>query len=196
MDSQGESSKSNSLDKGKGVAIDPDRMSLDGSSDNESTEQKKTFLEGEDTSTQNPTKMDKGKGIDKVSHPNHPSFLNEAGQPSIFNSTANGLNTSPNPYAFVPTPKTNPGPGFNVPGGKIPIRDPICEYIQWNSHILRQFRTMDLEVAIQQRNNHITMQGNLRRRLEYIHFRLNQLPEMPRNQNEASLKRQILADLK
>ena len=87
MDSHGESSKGDYLDKGKGVAIDPDRMSLDGSSDNESTEPyKNPYLEGEGLSpkdnTDNPTKLDKGKGIDRFSHPNHPSFQNEAGPSS------------------------------------------------------------------------------------------------------------------
>jgi len=199
MDSQSESGKDNYLDKGKGIAIDPDRMSLDGNSDNESIERNKnTFLEGEKSSpqnnTDNPTNIDKGKGIDIFSHPNHPSFKNEGGPSSIFIPRDNSL--GPNPYAFVPTPKTNPGPGFNVPGGKIPIRDPICQYIQWNSHILRQFRTMDLEVAIEQRNNHIAMQANLKRRLEYANMRLSQLPVIPTNINEANLRRQIQDDLK
>jgi len=40
-------------------------------------------------------------------------------------------------------PRINPGPGFAVSGGEVPIRDPICEYIDYNGHILSQFKNMD-----------------------------------------------------
>jgi len=49
----------------------------------------------------------------------------------------------------------NPGAGFNVPGGEVPIRDEICKHIDYNSHILKQFKTMDLEVAMVQRHNNL-----------------------------------------
>jgi hypothetical protein len=53
-------------------------------------------------------------------------------------------------------PKTiNPGPGFNVPGGEVPIRDEICKHIDYNSHILNQFKKMDLKTALEQRDIYI-----------------------------------------
>jgi hypothetical protein len=44
--------------------------------------------------------------------------------------------------------RINPAPGFNVPGGEVPITDPICQHIDYNTRILSQFKTMDLETAI------------------------------------------------
>ena len=31
--------------------------------------------------------------------------------------------------------RINPGPGFNVPGGEVPIRDEICKHIDYNTYV-------------------------------------------------------------
>ena len=59
------------------------------------------------------------------------------------------------PASILLPRRTNPGPGFNVPGGEVPIRDEICQHIDYNTHILSQFKKMDLETAIEQRNNNL-----------------------------------------
>jgi hypothetical protein len=91
--------------------------------------------------------------------------------------------------------KTNPGPGFNVPGGVVPISDDICKTINYNTHILRQFRTMDLETAIEQRNNNLTLIRNLEYKLAYAQDALQKVPAIPTTEREFRLKNVILKDL-
>jgi hypothetical protein len=92
--------------------------------------------------------------------------------------------------------KTNPGPGFNVPGGVVPISDDICKSIQYNSHILNQFKTMDLETAIEQRDNNIRLIGVLEHKLAYAHNTLQKIPAIPTTERNYHLKNEILYDLK
>ena len=91
--------------------------------------------------------------------------------------------------------KINPGPGFNVPGGEVPLRDEICKHIDYNSHILNQFKKMDLETAIQQRNNNIKLIENMRGKLAYAQDFLSKIPAIPTNENEAKLQNKILGDI-
>jgi len=90
---------------------------------------------------------------------------------------------------------TNPGPGFNVPGGVVPISDDICKSINYNSHILRQYRTMDLEIAIEQRNNTLTLIRVLDHKLAYAQNALQQVPTIPTNEREYKLRNVILKDI-
>jgi len=65
----------------------------------------KVYLAMDSEEQSNPNKpLDKGKGV-------------ESGESSF----TGGINPS-----SIFSPKTNPGPGFNVPGGEVPINDPIC----------------------------------------------------------------------
>jgi len=91
--------------------------------------------------------------------------------------------------------RTNTGPGFNVPGGVVPISDDICKCINYNSHILRQFRTMDLEIAIEQRNNTLTLIRVLEHKLGYAQNALQQVPTIPTTEREFKLKNIILKDI-
>jgi hypothetical protein len=93
-------------------------------------------------------------------------------------------------------PKTNPGPGFNVPGGEVPIRDDICKHISYNTHILKQFKTMDLETAVVQRNNLFHLIKEMENRLTYAQNVLNGQPTTPTNIHQLNLRNQILMDLK
>jgi len=106
---------------------------------------------------------------------------------------------APLPYndtsSLIFSKKTNPGPGFNVPGGVVPISDDICKYINYNTHILKQFKTMDLETAIEQRNNNLTLIGVLEHKLAYAQNALEKVPTIPTTEREFKLKNQILKDL-
>lgn len=93
-------------------------------------------------------------------------------------------------------PKTIPGPGFNVPGGEVPIKDDICKYIHYNTHILKQFKTMDLQTAIEQINNYHILIREMNNRLAYAQNALNGLPLIPTTDQDFHLRNQILKDLK
>ena len=204
MDIDDESSFNKPLDKGKGVLQDSDRMSISGDSDNDRPLDKGKGVSQDNNSSDedsngNKTKrLDKGKGVDRNMHPNHPSVINEgiSSTVSIFgpSNTTNPGHTT----AYMPNfpPKTNPGPGFNVPGGIVPIRDDICKSIEYNSHILRQFRTMDLETAIEQRDNIFKMIEVLNKKLEYGRIRLAKegVGEIPKNDYEAWLKAKVATE--
>jgi len=90
---------------------------------------------------------------------------------------------------------TNPGPGFNVPGGEVPVRDEICKNIDYNSHILSQFKNMDLETALEQRNNNIMFIKVLETKLDFAQKAFSKLPLIPTTEYEFKLKNQILRDL-
>jgi hypothetical protein len=195
MDIDDEASLGKSLDKGKGVSQDSDRMSISGDSDNDKQLEKgKGVLQDknssdEESSEHKTKRLDKGKGIDRNMHPNHPSFVNE-GTPLTVSpfGFSNTISPSTGTTVYMPNfpPKTNPGPGFNVPGGVVPLRDDICKYIDYNSHVLRQFRTMDLETAIEQRNNNLKSIEVLKKKLEFGQIKLAKegVGEVPKNNEE------------
>ena len=91
--------------------------------------------------------------------------------------------------------RTNPGPGFNVPGGEVPIGDDICQHIDYNSHILNQIKKMDLETAIQQRNNYLAGLKVLNGKLAYAQDALTKVPTMPTTEYEFKLRNRILGDI-
>jgi hypothetical protein len=93
-------------------------------------------------------------------------------------------------------PKTiNPGPGFNVPGGEVPIQDEICKHIDYNSHILSQFKKMDLKTAIEQRDNYLKCIQVINQKASFAQDTLSKVPEIPTNEYEYKLKNTILRDL-
>jgi hypothetical protein len=91
--------------------------------------------------------------------------------------------------------RTNPAPGFNVPGGEVPISDPICQHIDYNTRILSQFKKMDLETAIEQRNNYLKYVKLLDGKLAFAQDALTKVPEVPTTNFDIRLKNQILRDL-
>jgi hypothetical protein len=130
--------------------------------------------DGSDPSKQ----IDKGKGIDRGSNDGH----NESG-------------TKPfDPTSLFPK-RINPGPGFNVPGGEVPLRDDICKHIDYNSHILKQFKTMDLQTALEQRENYGKLMQVLDQKTAYAQHVLSRQPEIPTNEHEFKLRNKILEDL-
>jgi hypothetical protein len=100
------------------------------------------------------------------------------------------------PFPYRETQKINPGPGFNVPGGVVPISDQICKYINYNSHILNQFKTMDLVTAIEQRNNNMTLIRTMEEKLAYAESALQQLPTDRTAEENKHLKNIITKDIK
>jgi hypothetical protein len=133
-----------------------------------------TMDSGGDESNTKP--LDKGKGV----------YTEPIG--------ARGFSGRDPSYLFLP--KTNPGPGFNVPGGEVPIRDEICKHINYNPHILRQFKTMDLETAVEQRNNNYILIRNMISRLAYAENALRGEPAIPTTEHQYNLRNLILRDLK
>ena len=166
----------------------------DGSGSSQQTDKGKNIAkgssEGNDESEAKP--MDKGKGIDRKVHrielgPGHctePPFV-------TWSRVFPGLDP-----ATVFFPKTiNPGPGFNVPGGEVPIHDDICKHIDYNSHILSQFKKMDLKTAIEQRDNYLKCIQVINEKTSFAQKTLSEVPEIPTNNYEHRLKNTILRDL-
>lgn len=145
--------------------------------------------------------LDKGKGIDRRVHPNPDEYKPTEATPLMPQATEPPLSIWKKVYpgidpadVFFPK-RVNPGPGFNVPGGVVPIRDDICQHIDYNTHILNQFRKMDLETAIEQRNNNIKLVETLNHKLAFAQNALSKIPETPTTDYERRLKAKILSDL-
>lgn len=92
-------------------------------------------------------------------------------------------------------PRTNPGPGFNVPGGEVSLRDEICKYINYNPYFLKQFKTMDLETAVVQRDNYYLLIRNMNDRLAYAQNALNGEPFIPTTAQQLHVRNMITKDL-
>jgi len=169
----------------------------------------------------NPSKgLDKGKGIDTEAHQN---YSENKGITSLSGEESkklldNGKNKVKVLLEYIPPvepyrvawyrafpgidpasiffpARTNPGPGFNVPGGEVPIRDEICKHIDYNTHILSQFKKMDLETALGQRNNNLMFINVLETKLNFARDALSKIPAIPTTEYEFKLKNQILRDL-
>lgn len=158
-------------------------------------------------------KPDKGKGVDRELHPNYDrnrgvntgifggygqETTNENGKaPTTAPPFGTGSRVIPggNPTSAYLPKRFNVGPGFNVPGGDVPIRDEICKHIDYNSHILNQFRKMDLETAIQQRNNYLNFARIMDERMAYAQSVYRSIPTIPTTEHEFNLKNQIERDL-
>jgi hypothetical protein len=170
MECVDESDSSKQIEKGKGVD--------------------KSYNEGNNETEAKP--LDKGKGIDRRMHrielgPGHctePPFV-------TWSRVFPGVDP-----ASVFFPKTiNPGPGFNVPEGEVPLQDEICKHIDYNSHILSQFKKMDLKTAIEQRDNYLKYLQVINQKTSYAQETLSKVPEIPTNDYEHRLKNTILRDL-
>lgn len=172
----------------------------------------KLYLSMESDEELNPkNKLDKGKGVDRKAHPfytNTSPSRNTPGNIKPLDKDKTVVPSTEPPFwtwakifpgkdpasTFFP-PKTNPGPGFNVPGGEVPINDEICSHIGYNANILSQFKKMDLETAVEQRNNNLTLIKALENRLAYAQNALSKIPLIPITEYEFKLKNQILRDL-
>lgn len=172
---------------------------------------------GEDSDSSK--RLDKGKGVDKEVHPNYDRDVGMTSGDGLGESTPldkrrtkvkvvldSPAPTEPHmvtwskvfpgvdPASILPR-RTNPGPGFNVPGGEVPIRDDICQHIDYNTHILNQFKKMDLETAIEQRNNNLIFVKVIETKLNFARDALSKVPTIPTTEYEFRLKNQILRDL-
>lgn len=171
----------------------------------------KLYLSMESDEELSSSQLDKGKGVDTESHPSYANALLNKETPKnnpTFDQDKLVVPPTEPPFStwtrvfpgkdpastFFPT-KTNPGPGFNVPGGEVPINDEICRHIGYNANILSQLRTMDLETAIEQRNNNLTLIKNLESRFAYAQKSLSQFPAIPTTEYEYQVKTQIYKDL-
>ena len=136
--------------------------------------------------------QDKGKSIDRTVHPLYLGPGHSTEPPFVtWSKVFPGVDP-----ASVFFPKTiNPGPGFNVPGGEVPIRDEICKHIDYNSHILSQFKKMDLKTAIEQRDNYLRYIQVINKKASFAQDTLSKVPNIPTNEYEHKLKNTILRDL-
>ena len=172
MDSNEESGPSREVDKGKGID--------------------KGYTDSADEGESEAKPLDKGKGIDRRVHPlplqpeppTEPHFV-------TWSRVFPGLD----PASIIFPKKINPGPGFNVPGGEVPLRDDICKHIDYNSHILKQFRTMDLKTAIEQRDNNLSYIEVIKHKTSYAQDVLSKQPPVPTNDYQYRLRNKILSDL-
>nr|YP_008965311.1 hypothetical protein [Rhynchosporium agropyri]AHC02308.1 hypothetical protein [Rhynchosporium agropyri] len=147
-----------------------------------------------DSESESEAKPDKGKGVDKKLHPHHPSHSGV--NPSFWVSDAASRPFPARIPTYVPLPpKIIDEAGFNVPGGVVPIHDEICKHIDYNSHILKQFRTMDLEKAIEQRDNNLNYRAILEEKLAYAQSVYKNIPTIPTTEYEFKLKNQIEKDV-
>jgi hypothetical protein len=146
----------------------------------------------EDNDVSKTKPLDKGKGIDRGVHriELRPGYCIE---PPFVTWSRVFPGVDPGSVFF---PKTiNPGPGFNVPGGEVSIRDEICKHIDYNSHILSQFKKMDLKTAIEQRDNYLKYLQVINKKTSFAQETLSKVPEVPTNEYEHKLKNTILRDL-
>jgi len=127
--------------------------------------------------------LDKGKGI-------APAFTQESPRIVWFRKFT-GLDPT---SVFLPQ-RTNPGPGFYVPGGEVPIQDEICKHIDYNGHILSQFKKMDWETAIQQRDNYLYFAHIINGKIAFAQEAFNKVPTIPTTEYEFKLRNQIIRDL-
>lgn len=172
MESDEESNPIKRLDKGKGIdrESDPfyDRDAL-----------------SEEAMTDTETKpLDKGKEVVQPTEPVEPHMF-------TWSRVFPGVDPA---SVFFPK-KINPGAGFNVPGGEVPIRDEICQHIDYNTHILSQFKKMDLGTAIEQRNNNLLFVRVIEGKLDFAKNTLEKMPTIPTTEYEFKLKNQILRDI-
>jgi len=125
--------------------------------------------------------LDKGKGIDRIVHPIRLGS-GHCTEPPFVTWSKVFPGVDPTSVFF---PKTiNPGPGFNVPGGEVPIRDEICKHIDYNSHILNQFKKMDLKTAVEQRDNYIKYIQVMEQKTSFAQEALSKVPTIPTNEYE------------
>jgi hypothetical protein len=197
-----------------------DTMKMDGASISEITKPRHKLynaMESDDVSGNTPS--DKGKGIDRQVHP---AYTGGEEPNKVLDSDTQQLNkgkkvvpeaihwgpccTEPPlttwrrifPGADFATmtspPKTiNPGPGFNVPGTVVPLRDEICQHIGWNSNILNQYKNMDLETAVTQRHNTWVRIQNITKKVNYARELLENMPD-PTTQQELDYKNKWIAE--
>ncbi len=188
----------NPLDKGKGIDLNDNPNYPGGTNNNYGA------------SDSDNKRLDKGKGIDRSTHPYYDGFKNQ--RIDEFKNQANDeslavsdqkkpfaiwskLNPGLDPQeAFFPK-RVNPGPGFNVPGGVVPIRDDICKHIDYNSHILNQFKNMDLATAIRQRDNYGKYIEAINAKIDHAKKTFAKIPETPTTEYEYRLKAQIISDI-
>ena len=130
------------------------------------------------------TGLDKGKGIELANTAIEPPF-------ALWSKLFPGQD----PLKVFFPPKINPGPGFDVPGGEVPIHDDICKHIDYNSHVLSQFKNMDYELAKQQRDRYLYLIQVMNGKIGYAQEVNSKIPTIPTTDYEFRLRNQIMRDI-
>ncbi len=142
-----------------------------------------------DNNTESNKPLGKGKGIESNVSPLYDNNGKEIAPYSVWNKVYPGVDPT------FPSKGTNPGPGFNVPGGEVPIHAHICQHIGYISYVLNHLKKMDLETAIKQRDNTLLLVQSIEGRLNYVRNALTLVPENPTNLDQLNLKNRMLSDL-
>lgn len=185
MDSLDESNPNKGLDKGKGIETEGLGVAELKYKPNSLGYKGMTSLSGEEPN--------ESPGLDKGN--NNKVLLEDIPPVEAYRAAWFRAFPGVDPASVFFPSRTNPGPGFNVPGGEVPIRDDICKHIDYNTHILSQFKNMDFETAFTQRNNHLMFINILDSKLNYARNALSKIPAIPTTEYEFKLKSQILRDL-
>jgi hypothetical protein len=178
-----------------------DTMKMDGASTPEISKPRHKLyntMDADDESGNTPS--DKGKSVDREVHPFYTGDQGSNKGVLAGDTQDKGKVASVDPFSvwariFPGADRINPGPGFNVPGGNVPIGDEICKHIDYNGYILRQFKNMDLETARTQRDNNLAMAQVLENKIAYAQEAIAKIPLIPRTEAEFNLKTQIQTDL-
>ena len=185
MESDEEPNPNKYLDKGKGI----DQGSSDDSDDSSNTV---VPARNDGIHEDGNKSLDKGKGIDRSMHPLYREVAPPVDPPFVtWSRVFPGLD----PASVLFPKKINPGPGFNVPGGEVPIHDEICKHLDYNSHLLNQIKRMDLETAVEQKNNNLKLIQVMNEKTAYAQGVLSKVPTIPTTEHEFNLKNKILKDL-
>lgn len=210
----------NTLNEGKGSSLQDFKPKLYNAMNNEESYSNNSLDKGKgvDRDIYPQFGLDKGKDVNKNFNPNNDINKGTMTEGSTSQNNSLGkvknipnLNSPPpveahmvtwskvfpgmDPASIFKPQRTNPGPGFNVPGGEVPIRDEICQHIDYNTHFLNQFKRMDLETAIEQRNNYLLLARVMETKIDYANNALSKLPIIPTNENQFNLKNKIMEDL-
>ncbi len=185
MESDKELNSGKGLDKGKGI----DRSSSDKNKSFETEADSEAMSLDKDKGGADPTYVgNKGKSVSGLT-----LGPGSAVEPHMANWYRLHPDVDPQIYFFPK--KAQFAPGFNVPGGEVPIRDDICKHIDYNTHILSQFKKMDLETAIEQRNNNLKLAEAMQTKIAYAEGVFSKIPTIPTTEYEFRLKNKILKDL-
>jgi hypothetical protein len=138
--------------------------------------------------------VDSSEEVDNMEMDTNTQDLDKGKEKEVDSTSKNRYPGGIDPAILVPK-HINPGPGFNVPGGKVPIRDAICQHIDYNSHILNQLSNMSLETAITQKDNNLVFIKVLVDKIGYAQDALSKVPVTPTNDYEFRLRNKILKDL-
>jgi hypothetical protein len=96
--------------------------------------------------------------------------------------------------ALLLTKPTNPGPGFNLPGGEVARDAPIRRFFR-TSKFITHIKEMSLEVATEQRENTAGEINNTLGRINSAQEILSRMPQNPTDRTQLQVRNQVVQDI-